>query len=76
MNIQKSFIFITMTAAISISPSVAFAYIDPGTGALMLQLLLGGIGGAIVVLKVYWGNVRKFFGFASKEKESEIAKPK
>ena len=41
----------------------------------MLQLLLGGIGGAIVVLKVYWGNVRKFFGFASKEKESEIAKP-
>ena len=76
MSIQKTFIFITMTVAISISPSVAFAYIDPGTGGLLLQLLLGGIGGAIVVFKVYWRNVRDFFGFAPKEEESEITKPK
>ena len=38
----------------------SFAYIDPGAGSMFLQLLLGGIAGAIVVLKLYW---HKFTGF-------------
>jgi hypothetical protein len=37
----------------------AWAYLDPGTGSMILQLLLGGIAGAIVVLKLYW---RRFVG--------------
>ena len=37
----------------------AFAYLDPGTGSMVLQLLLGGIAGAIVILKLYW---RRFVG--------------
>lgn len=31
----------------------AWAYLDPGTGSMMLQLLLGGIAGAMVVGKLY-----------------------
>jgi hypothetical protein len=38
----------------------AWAYLDPGTGSMMLQLLLGGIAGAMVVGKVYWHRVRGF----------------
>jgi hypothetical protein len=37
----------------------AWAYLDPGTGSMILQLLLGGIAGAIVILKLYW---RRFVG--------------
>ncbi len=38
----------------------AWAYLDPGTGSMMLQLLLGGIAGAMVVGKVYWRRLREF----------------
>ncbi len=41
----------------------AWAYIDPGAGSLFLQLLLGGVAGAIVVLKLYW---HKFVGLFRK----------
>ena len=32
----------------------AYAYLDPGTGSLFLQLLLGGVAGLIVIIKLYW----------------------
>jgi hypothetical protein len=38
----------------------AWAYLDPGTGSMMLQLLLGGIAGAMVVAKLYWHRFREF----------------
>lgn len=40
----------------------AHAYLDPGTGAMLLQGLLGGIAGLLVVLRLYWGKVKAFFG--------------
>ena len=41
--------------------NLSFAYIDPGAGSMFLQLLLGGIAGAIVVLKLYWHKLTRFF---------------
>ena len=38
----------------------AWAYLDPGTASMMLQLLLGGIAGAMVVGKLYWHRFRAF----------------
>lgn len=40
----------------------AQAYIDPGAGSLLLQLVMGGIAGAFVVLKVYWKGLLGRFG--------------
>jgi len=44
-------------AMLIISPS-AFAYLDPGTGSLLLQLLLGGAAGLITIAKLYWHQLR------------------
>jgi hypothetical protein len=38
----------------------AWAYLDPGTGSMMLQMLLGGIAGVMVVGKLYWHRFREF----------------
>jgi hypothetical protein len=38
----------------------AWAYLDPGTGSMILQLLLGGIAGGMVVGKLYWHRFRQF----------------
>jgi hypothetical protein len=38
--------------------SNAFAYIDPGTGSMIFQSLIGVLVGAVIVLKVYWTKIK------------------
>ena len=38
--------------------SNAFAYIDPGTGSMILQSLIGVLVGAGIILKVYWTKIK------------------
>ncbi len=44
--------------ATAVSP--ASAYLDPGTGSMMLQLMLGGVAGLLVVGKLYLKRVTDF----------------
>jgi len=37
-----------------ISTSSAQAYLDAGTGSMLLQLLLGGVAGLAIAGKLYW----------------------
>lgn len=37
-------------------------YIDPGTGGLLLQFLLGGIAGLAAFVKYRWKNIKRRFG--------------
>jgi hypothetical protein len=39
---------------LGMSASSAHAYLDPGTGSMILQVLLGGIAGMAVAIKLYW----------------------
>jgi hypothetical protein len=41
--------------------SPAYAYLNPGFGSILLQMLLGGLAGLAIVLKLYWEQVRKVF---------------
>ncbi len=43
--------------------SPAYAYLDPGTGSILIQLLLGGFAGVLVVGKLYWYRLKVLFGF-------------
>jgi hypothetical protein len=47
--------------ALVLTPSPAWAYLDPGTGSIILQVLLGGVGGALVIARLYWGQIKEFF---------------
>ena len=46
---------------ILIQPDFALAYIDPSAGGLLVQILLGGIAGIGVLVKLYWGKLTKYF---------------
>ena len=48
--------------------SNAYAYIDPGTGGMLLQIILGGIAAVFVTIKLYW---LKFKNFLSKFKKKK-----
>ena len=44
-------------------PAPAYAYLDPGSGSLVLQAMLAGAAGAAVVIKMYWKKlVSRFRG--------------
>ena len=36
------------------------AYIDPGSGSLILQMILGGLAAAAVFLKLFWHRLLVF----------------
>lgn len=37
-----------------------FAYLDPGSGSMLLQLLIGGVAAIGVTAKFYWRRVLRF----------------
>jgi hypothetical protein len=39
----------------------AAAYLDPGTGSILLQSILALVAGAAVTLKLYWGKLKGYF---------------
>ena len=41
--------------------SPAYAYLDPGTGSMLLQGLIAGLAAFISVLSIYWQKVKSFF---------------
>jgi hypothetical protein len=40
----------------------AYAYLDPGSGSMMVQLLLGGVAGAVVIVRLYWARLLTILG--------------
>ncbi len=39
----------------------AYAYLDPGTGSYILQLIIAGLLGGLFALKMFWSKVKNFF---------------
>jgi len=52
------------------------AYLDPGSGSFLIQLLIAGLVGAGFIIKAYWKKIKGFFNrSASKnDDDSEIQK--
>ena len=53
------FLFIGLLLSFSTSAS---AYLDPGTGSMILQGLIAGIAVAGFTIKTYWYKLRSMFG--------------
>ena len=43
-------------------PVLAGAYVDPGTGSMILQFLLGGVAGMLCLFKLMGGRILEWFG--------------
>lgn len=40
--------------------STAYAYIDPGTGSYLFQMLIAGLLGSAFAIKMAWRNVKTY----------------
>ena len=46
---------------LAVTPGEAAAYLDPGSGSFVFQILISALLGAAVVLKTSWRRIRDFF---------------
>ena len=49
------------------------AYLDPGTGSMLLQVILGGIAAVGVALKLFWHKIRVAIGLSKRSAPEDEA---
>ena len=49
---------LAVPALLLLSTQNAYAYLDPGTGSMILQGLIGGIAGGMFAIRIYWGKLK------------------
>jgi len=69
---MKKYLFLsTIIIYFSLSNS-SYAYLDPGTGSIILQAILGFIAASLATLSFYWNKVKTFLSrLFKKNKKSE-----
>ncbi len=53
------------------APGRAWAYLDPGTGSYLFQILIAALVGGLFAVKIFWSRIKLFFQglFGKKRKE-------
>ena len=54
-------LFIVLFLAVLLSPSTSWAYLDPGTGSYLLQILAAVFVGSIFSIRLFFGRIKDFF---------------
>jgi len=52
-------------------PKYANAYLDPGTGSYIVQVLIAVFATGGYLLKVYWGRIKKFVSRNHEDKDGK-----
>ena len=65
---------LTCIVTLIIFPTKAFAYLDPGTGSIILQAILGFIAATITTISIYWTKFKSLISklFNKKEKNKKL----
>lgn len=48
-----------LCAVVIVSP--VHAYLDPGSGSIVVQVIVGAIAGSLVTIKMFWVKIKSFF---------------
>ena len=62
-----------LTLAMALTALPARAYLDPASGSMILQLILGGVAGLAVVVKLFWHKILGLLGVKGKEHDDPAA---
>lgn len=62
MRVSRSSVWMVLllVALPNLFPGKAYAYLDPGTGSYVLQLLIAAVLGAAFAVKLFWLRIKNF----------------
>jgi uncharacterized membrane protein len=66
---KRSILLSLMAVVILTTP--AYAYLDPGTGSILLQALIGGVAASVTVVSMYYQRIRAYFSGHTAAKKSD-----
>lgn len=66
MYSMRIFSFLSFLLTLILLPAWAEAYLDPGTGSMVVQVVIATFAGALYMLKIYW---RKIFGMFRRKRD-------
>jgi hypothetical protein len=70
MHALTAALFVAMFLFVSHVNGALHGYLDPGTGSIAIQLVLGGVVAALAMVRMYWARVRTLLGRKSAEPEA------
>ena len=82
MKYQKHFVLVDLILLVFLflvlSTKQVHAYLDPGSGSYLLQLLIAGAVGGLFTIKTFWLQIKTFFTnlFSRRQKKDSAAKKK
>ena len=50
-------------------PQLAWAYVDPGTGSYIIQMIIATLVGGLFALKLFWVRIKTFLATVFKKKK-------
>jgi hypothetical protein len=53
--------------------TTVLAYLDPGSGSMILQIIAGGLAAVAVTAKLYWNRLLRFLRIKKDEPETPNA---
>lgn len=59
--ISNSFWLCAFTALFTVEPTSAYAYLDPGTGSVLLQGAIAAVAGGLLAIRAYWHGIVGLF---------------
>ncbi|RMH18985.1 MAG: hypothetical protein D6696_11815 [Acidobacteria bacterium] len=65
--------FVPLLLLVAVFARPAYAYLDPTSGSMFLQMIVGGIAGVAVALKLYWHRILGFFSGGRRQNDEPPA---
>jgi len=53
----------------------AYAYIDPGTGSIVIQFVTGGVAGVAILARLYWRRLKGVFKRENADSDRDLQPP-
>lgn len=58
INCTVSLEIVVLFLFIFVFPKNSYAYLDPGTGSYIFQIVIAGFIGGLFVFKIYWNKIK------------------
>jgi hypothetical protein len=55
-------LFVVLVSFLLLWPTSVHAYIDPGTGSMVLQMIVAGVMAGLYLCKRYWNKIKLLIG--------------
>jgi hypothetical protein len=68
---MKFAVFLACIWLLFVCATPAYAYVDPGSGGMLVQLLLGGAAGAALIVRLYYRRFLRRIGMRKEQADQE-----